>query len=710
MTASQSLEPVTRRLSPVRLHYRAHRWRLPVLIEGPSAWTRAMGLAATAIAPPPVYWIGPDPPAGLRGLAPAQARELLGQETGGVVIDGRHELDADAIGAVAGTLTAGGLLILLLNGPTSRLARRLARGFRADPWVAVITPSGYRPPRLPAPPQPPAESAAGAARTPDQARAVARIRAAVEASRPTPMVLTAPRGRGKSTALGLAAAELLTAGSVAHILVTAPQAGAVDALFHPLQRIGTRERRGGRAWRVGDGKIRFLPPDALRFGGFTADVLLVDEAAGLPAELLGYFLQRFPRIVFATTTEGYEGHGQGFAIGFRDTLERQAPAVQEQTLGTPIRWAAEDPLEPLIHRLLVLAAQPVTPTRLGEAEAGAVAIERIPPEHWDEPHNETDLQDLVGLLTLAHYQTRPRDVQRLLDDPKVSLWCARVAGRIVGALVALHEGALDPALAQAIYAGRRRPPGHLLPQSLAFHLGYPEAATLPAWRVHRIAVHPALQGRGIGSALVAALARAAASEGVAYWGASFGLTPELLRFWFRAGLSCLRIGVTRQRATARYPGLLVAPASEAGRTLVAQARARFRRELPLTLADPLREVEPELVIPVLDQLAQPSPRPATGETAIDPWGELPGFARGERTYETAYGALWRFAVWALGQNLGAQALADPEKTALVMKVLQHHSWETVAGRLGAPGRRGVIGHLRQAVQRCPTPDGAGDAL
>ncbi|BBI53235.1 hypothetical protein HORIV_56560 [Vreelandella olivaria] len=73
---------------------------------------------------------------------------------------------------------------------------------------------------------------------------------------------------------------------------------------------------------------------------------MVDEAAAIPAALLGQWLTAFPRIAFATTVHGYEGSGRGFALRFRATLDRLTPQWKALTLNAPIRWRSGDPGSP----------------------------------------------------------------------------------------------------------------------------------------------------------------------------------------------------------------------------------------------------------------------------------------------------------------------------------------------------------------------------
>ncbi|SUB15592.1 tRNA(Met) cytidine acetyltransferase TmcA [Pantoea agglomerans] len=149
--------------------------------------------------------------------------------------------------------------------------------------------------------------------------------------------------------------------------------------------------------------------------------------------------------------------------------------------------------------------------------------------HRVERHDFSALEAAYRLLTSAHYRTSPLDLRRLLDAPGMQLWRAGDASALQGALWLVEEGGLEPALAQAVWAGTRRPRGNLVAQSLAAHAGLAEAATLRSLRISRIAVAAERRRLGTGQQLVAAAASAAV--GYDYLSVSFGYTESLWAFW-----------------------------------------------------------------------------------------------------------------------------------------------------------------------------------
>lgn len=637
-------------------------------------------------------WLGPQAPPDVTPVQANQVASCLGGETDLVVIDCHHGLDPDHLAALAGTIRAGGLLLLLtpplpdwpaLPDPAlqrflmagQRLAdggrgflQRFARLLQADPLVCLLDAASGRLDWRPCEPAaaPPAEPAAGPCRTVDQARAVAAVQHLLHGHRRRPLVLLADRGRGKSAALGLALAGL-PADPGRRVLVTAPHRGAVDSLLR----------------HAGAYAPHFLSPADLLREQPPADLLLVDEAAGIPLPLLERFVQCYPRIVFATTVHGYEGTGRGFALRFAPLLDRLSPGWQQLRLEMPIRWAAGDPLERFLFRGLLLDA---TPAGLG-SDVASDGPDIVPLDRAALARDDTLLQQTFGLLVDAHYRTRPSDLRQLLDGQDMVVHLALENGTPVGVVLVVDEGGLDPALADAVWLGRRRPRGHLLAQTLSAHCGVRHGARLPVSRVMRIAVHAERRQRGIGRRLLQAAAGAAGERGSACFGTSFGVTTELLDFWRTCGMQPIRLGLRADAASGSHSLVMLQALNQAGRACLAQAVDRFQAALPAQLHCLLRTLDPALAVALLAAMETPEPRE-------DAWLDAAGFALAEREEAACLPALQQVLRWLLTQP---GAFADGDPALPLCRLLQGRSLTALAGEFGLAGRRGVLDALRRAL-------------
>lgn len=693
----------------LRRDARAHGHRRLLLLAGERAWCHAAATAASA--PGGRLWIGAGRIDGRPVLAARQARQVLGHEHTTVVYDAHAGFDADAFAAVAGTLAGGGLLLLLtppcarwpgvpdpalarlLSSPATPAAAhghfitRLSRLLGDDPAVTCWAQGQPLPPAPAAsaigagPPRPAADGCISA----DQRRAVTAVVQVAAAG--LPAVLTADRGRGKSAALGLAAAELLASGA-RRIVVTAPRRSAADALFrHAAERLGLPSARGDLV-APGGGRLRYVAPDQLLRHPPAADLVLVDEAAAIPAPLLATLLRRDRRIAFATTVHGYEGTGRGFALRFGATLDRHAPGWRQVVLAQPVRWRDGDPLEALLFRALLLDAEPAA--RLDPAAAVACAEVAQAALVADE----ATLRALFGLLVQAHYRTTPADLRQLLDAPGVTVHLARQAGQVAGVAVTVDEGRFDSATAFAVWAGRRRLRGHLVAQSLASHAGLRAAPERALRRVQRIAVDPRLRRRGIGRRLLDCVAAGARDAGCDLVATSFGMTPDLVEFWRRVGFTPARVGLRREAASGAQALMALRPLSPPGTALVHQAAARLARQLPALLAGPLADLEPELAAP-LAALAAPDEfdRPPDA----DDWREAAAFAFGQRGPDSALDPLRRVIAVLLRPDAG-NPLPEAVARALHARCVAGADWGTVAGLLGVAGRAAATERLRAGLR------------
>jgi tRNA(Met) cytidine acetyltransferase len=121
---------------------------------------------------------------------------------------------------------------------------------------------------------------------------------------------------------------------------------------------------------------------------------------------------------------------------------------------------------------------------------------------------------------------------------------------IAAALVAL-EGQITGQLADDIIAGKRRPQGNLLPQSIASITGNKANLSSTYARVVRIAVNPYCQGANVGTQLLNHIEKDLVNK-VDYIGASFGAEVKLLNFWQRQAYRTVKIGLKQDKASGEH--------------------------------------------------------------------------------------------------------------------------------------------------------------
>ncbi|TDX98141.1 tRNA(Met) cytidine acetyltransferase TmcA [Thiohalophilus thiocyanatoxydans] len=653
-------------------------------------------------------------PEGPEQTAMSKADQLLGQQRRLLIFDFHAGVEADALGVASGTLAGGGLLLMLTPAlaewpavstanpyaaAPSRFVHHLVNCIEADPALMLLQEpdwirTSHHPYRAAAPRQMP-----GPCRSADQQRAVTALIALGSRREARPLVITSDRGRGKSAALGIAAARLLEQQPGFRIAVCAPRPQACAALFERTAELLPRAESRRNRLQYAGGFLQFMAADALLGQQPPLDLLLIDEAAALPLPVLERLLSCYPRLAFATTVHGYEGTGRGFALRFGPTLDSLAPGWEALHLNEPIRWRAgdaqgPDPLEQFVFRALLLdaeAAPPagtdrITPSNCAFVELDRAALIRSP----------TRLRQLFGLLVLAHYRTRPADLQRLLDAPGLRLFALEYDGQPVAVAILGQEGGFDAPTAEAIYRGRRRPPGHLLAQSLAFHAGVPDAARYCYARIMRIGVHPALQRRGLGSSLLQQLiAQLEAEAQLDAVGASFSAGAELLPFWLQAGLIPVRLGLTREHTSGRHSVLVLKPLSSAGQTVFTRARERFEQHWASLRAGPLRDLEPTLAARLQPPGASCPQQALTDADRED----IDSFVHGLRGYEVCAWPLEKLITRLLATPEYAERLDPTDRQLLTRRIVDKCDWPTLCDEFKLKGQKHARQRLREAARR-----------
>lgn len=630
-------------------------------------------------------WLSEHPDRAEDCISSKQALQHLGRSNQLIIFDGRDKFSADAFGALIGTLSAGGWLLVLLPAvlPDSLWLQRF---FKISERYSVVRriKQGETLPEIKVTET---TSVADITPTPEQQKAIESVLHVVSGHRRRPLVIASDRGRGKTALLGMAAAELLRQGKT-RVLVTAPSVSNIDTLMEHASRLLSDAKRGQHSLIWQQSEIRFVAPDALLAEKPAADLLIVDEAAAIPAQMLEAMLQYYSRVVFASTEHGYEGTGRGFVVHFKKTLDNLTPNWRQIRLTQPVRWAEGDGLEAFSFDALLLDAEPVNADQLPVESVSQSEFAMLSKQQLAS--DETLLREVFGLMVLAHYRTRPSDLQMLLDRDDISLLVLQAQGHVIACAWLMDEAALDDRLAQQVFNGRRRLKGQLLPQTLLAHSGVMNAGRCHYQRIIRIAVHPALQGQGLGSRLLQGIERYSAGSCDAL-GTSFALDSRLLQFWLNNGYVPVRVGQQADEVSGQRAGILLKALNARAEAVVRQARHGFASAWPYLLLQSHRRLDARLVSPLSRNLPLDLP-----QKRDDDLQALNTFAFELRPFESTEPLLWQW----LHQQISVGALDKlpaGEQAVLIKKILQGQSFPEVAAALQLEGRKAIIERCRQAV-------------
>ena len=521
--------------------------------------------------------------------------------------------------------------------------------------------------------------------TTDQATMVEGIKTVSRGHRKRPLVVLADRGRGKTSALGVSAANIILEQAF-KVLITAPNRRACDAAFeHYHQKMNSYgiENTSG---------FEFLAPDTLIENLPECHILFVDEAASIPAPMLKQLLETFPRIVFSSTTHGYEGTGQGFNVRFRHTLDTLTPQWKSLTLHQPVRWSDGDPLERWIFEFLLLNAQ------IPKLPSTSLINNNTQTVTWisqDTLANNTQLlKQVTALLVTAHYQTSPSDIRMILDDPKLHIGLMANDSTVIAVVLLLHEGGLDDdQLAQDIIKGSRRPKGHLVPQALTACLANPAFLRHQTYRIMRIAVHPSVSRQGFGSTLIKAAARLGQTNQIDYLSASFGFTPLLNDFWCKNDFQLLRIGYHKDAASGAQSAIVALTLNTCIQQNMQQAHEQCQQHFIFGLNTIYRTLDVDTTLGALKSLALPVNRQSNHEIQI-----ISAFAHHYRSFEDCAQVLFIFILNCFSMDL-IKTLSIKEQQLVCIRILNGESIATCTRQLKLSGKKQLDIKLKSAISQ-----------
>lgn len=703
-------------------------------------------------------------------------RDKLGTESDFIIfIDNPFTIDAFA--ALSGTLKAGGLLFLITpsfeHSKDSAFFKRFTSLVQNIPNHTVITEyentdlkkinyesettrddaisSTNESKQLIAP------SPLGCINQ-EQFKAVQAIEKVVTGHRKRPLVLTADRGRGKSSALAIACAHLMQVheNDAFEIIISAPDLQSLDVFYRQLNhslttnngeessqvkndndghgiekpsaetqqecsikkgsgKQGNVKQGSGKQGTVnektvsyGKARLSFMAIDQLIKQPIKCNLLLVDEASGIPIYLLEALLMHYHRLIFSSTVHGYEGAGRGFTIKFQKILDNVCPQWNKLHLKQPIRWREGDPLEKLIFDTCLLNAElPLIPKF--EAASNTVNIEQLIFKVISATEllaDEALLRQVFAVLVTAHYQTKPSDLQLLLDNPKVELACLffTVNGEIhlVAVSLLMHEGeSINNENVIDIKNAKRRLPNHFLPQSLLIHCGFDSAFGFNYLRIMRIAVHPELHQKGFGSVFLEKIESFATEQGKDFIGASFGANCDLLAFWFKANYSISRVGFTKDKASGEYSALVIKGLNTQGRKQQEIFKTDFYRSFDYLILDEYKALSTSLIRLVL------SHNTVENLTELSELDQLnvDAFAIGHRLFSSCAYSLYMWIKHELVKTSPQYAIryackhkeCEPIELALIARLIQRHEVIDVCQQYGYTGKKMLNNKMKAFV-------------
>jgi len=633
-----------------------------------------------------------------------------------------NDFDVDAFAALSGTVVAGGVFLLIIS-PSQ--VQQLGDGETKDYflqrfWRQLVSENCYLIrqehtllPALPLDYQAAEslaldvsnETLANAKQfvsfpygcvTAEQVLAVEAMLKVLSGHRDRPLVLTADRGRGKSSALALAACQMLNKATQSlTIIITASSKAALKVFFKQVEQHLPSAAINANCIEHAQGRIVFYPLDVLLKQRPQASIVMVDEAAALPVYLLQPLLGYYHRLIFATTIHGYEGAGRGFTIKFRQVLQRVMPQWRTMHIKEAIRWASKDPLEQFVFSSCLLNAKlpkydqtviaknnfAMTVNKEQKLQQAGFSVELVSAVQLLK--NEMFLQQVFAVLVTAHYQTSPSDVKLLLNNPAISLLVLKRQDDILGVALLMREGHVDEHLVATIRENQRRLRDQFLPQSLLTHCGIKESFNYRYQRVMRIAIHPQFQGLGLGAYFLTTIEKTITAQGIDYIGASFAANATLLKFWQQADFNIARVGFNKDKASGEHSCLVIKALNGKAAKLQQGITEQFYQQFDYWLSDEFKYLPVKLVWQILNANAAIKVIALSNNTEQS----VNDFVSAQRQFSSCVYGLHQWLLKHCTEDF------DSEILPLLARILQKHSIEQVCQQFGFTGKKALNQHL-----------------
>ncbi|EUC59788.1 nucleolar ATPase Kre33, putative [Rhizoctonia solani AG-3 Rhs1AP] len=452
----------------------------------------------------------------------------------------------------------------------------------------------------------------------------------------------------------------------------------------------------------------------------------------------------------------------------------KARTLREIKLETPIRYGTGDKVEKWLHSVLCLDATVVSRGISGAgcphpSQCELFYVNRDTLFSYN-PASEVFLQRMMALFVASHYKNSPNDLQLMSDAPAHHLFVllpplrddeSTLPDPLVVLQVALEGNVSKQAILESLSHGLRSG-GDLIPWIISQQFQDNNFAELSGARIVRIATHPDHASMGYGSRALKALelfyngelfnldetpevtqeedyrptidpnatlltdkivVRSATQmppllqrlsqrkpEMLDYVGVSYGLSPQLLRFWKRAGYCPLYLRQTTSDLTGENTCVMIknlGDVQEGEEHWIGAFAQDFRRRFLSLLSFQFREFGSTPALSILEAISNAEQKAEIGLTELNflltPFDlkRLEAYANSLIDYHVVLDLLPTLATLYFGRRLGPDMKLNAIQSSIMLSLgLQRKTIEEVEAELDIPVNQALALFVKAVRKIC----------
>uniref|UniRef100_A0A673MAE7 RNA cytidine acetyltransferase n=1 Tax=Sinocyclocheilus rhinocerous TaxID=307959 RepID=A0A673MAE7_9TELE len=440
-----------------------------------------------------------------------------------------------------------------------------------------------------------------------------------------------------------------------------------------------------------------------------------------------------------------------------------ARTLHEVTLHESIRYGQGDPVEKWLNDLLCLDCLSVPRIISGCPLPQTCDLYYVNRDTLFCYHkaSEAFLQRLMALYVASHYKNSPNDLQMLSDAPAHHLFCLlppvpptqNSLPEVLAVVQVCLEGEISRQSVLNSLSRGKKASGDLIPWTISEQFQDPEFGGLSGGRIVRIAVNPDYQGMGYGSRALQLLQQyyegqfplldeqeqtttstitSVSSEVVSlleevvsprkdlpplllklnerraerldYLGVSYGLTPQLLKFWKKAGFVPVYLRQTPNDLTGEHSCIMLKELNAEESTEQDQWLSAFwkdfRRRFLSLLSFQFSKFSPTLALNISQNKNAKADSPAELAATFTPYDlkRLEMYSRNMVDYHLIMDMIPVIARMFFLKQLGDITLSVAQCALLLGIGLQHKSIDELEKEIELPGSQ-LMGLFNRVIRK-----------